>query len=205
MPLFRAGLRFALAIVLLLALGHFIGARLIESMLPLVKAEIAWLDDNYRVIDLELDRQGADRVIRLEVGLARIIVLGGQALHPDPRARANVSTLAGNLVQPAMLCLALILAWPAHRIIEYPARVLLACVGIAVIVLVDVPFVLWGELWDIHVSAFDPDRFSLLLLWKGFLQGGGRFVLGFVIGALAVAAAQILAAGRRADSSNGSD
>ena len=190
MPLFKAGLRFALAIALTLALSHANDARVVESLLPLMKAEIAWLDDNYRVLDLSLDRQGADRVIRLEVGLARIIVLGGQALHPDPRARANVSTLAGHITQPVILCLALILAWPARRLSEYPVRALIASGGIALVVLVDVPFVLWGELWNIHVLALEPDRFSPLLIWKYFLQGGGRFVLGLAVGVLAVVAGQ---------------
>lgn len=190
----KAGLRFALAIALLLALSHFNDARLAEPLLPLIKTEIAWLDDTYRVIDLSVSRQGADRVIRLEVGLERIVVLGGRVLHPDPRARANVSTLAGHIAQPALLCLALVIAWPVRRAIEYPLRAFATVGGIALVILADVPFVLWGELWDLHVSTLEPNRFSPLLIWKNFLQGGGRFVLGLAVGALAVVAGQALTA-----------
>jgi hypothetical protein len=125
------------------------------------------------------------------------VIVGGRALMPDPRARANVSTLAGHATQPAMLCLALILAWPARRAIEYPLRALIAFGGLAFVILIDVPFVLWGELWNLHVSAFEPDRFSPLLIWRNFLQGGGRFVLGLAVGVLTVVAGQALSARNR--------
>jgi len=96
-----------------------------------------------------------------------------------------------------MLCLALILAWPASKAIEYPVRAVIAFVGLALVILIDVPFVLWGELWNLHVSALEPDRFSPLLIWRNFLQGGGRFVLGLAVGVLAVVAGQALSARSR--------
>ena len=196
MPFLNIAARFTLAIALLLTLNQFYGKAFTESILPLLRWEIAQLDDTYRVLDLRLDREGRDSVIRLDVGLEKVVVIGGQALMPDPRARANVSTLAGHITQPAMLALALILAWPARRPIEYPLRALIACTGLAFAILIDVPFILWAEVWDIHVSAFEPNRFSLLLLWRDFLQGGGRFVLGLAVGVLAVAAGQRLAVSR---------
>ncbi len=188
-------LRFALALAALLVLSQVYATRFTETLLPVFRWEITQLDDNYRVLDLTLSRQGADSVVRLEVGLAQAIVIGGRALLPDPQARANVSTLAGSITQPAILALALIVAWPTRRAgIEYPVRIVIACTCIAVVILADVPFVLWGELWDIHVSALEPNRFSPLLLWKNFLQGGGRFVLGLGVGVLAVVVGQGLVA-----------
>lgn len=195
-PVTKAALRFMLALLVLLALNYAYAPLLIEALLPLFRWEIAQLDAAYRVLDLTLSQQGADTVLRLEVGVAHDIVIGGQVLPADPRARANVSTLAGHITQPGMLCLALILAWPARRPIEYPLRALIASTGLAFAILIDVPFILWAEVWDIHVSAFEPNRFSLLLLWRDFLQGGGRFVLGLAVGVLAVAAGQRLAVSR---------
>ena len=186
--------RFSIVIALLLTLNQFYGKALTESILPLLRWEIAQLDDTYRILDLSLDREGRDTVIRLDVGLEKVVVIGGQALMPDPRARANVSTLAGQVTQPALLCLALILTWPARRAIEYPVRALIAASGIGFVILIDVPFVLWGELWNLHVSVLEPDRFSPLLIWKNFLQGGGRFVLGLGVGVLAVVVGQMLGA-----------
>lgn len=193
-PLIKLAGRFTLAIVLLLTLNQLYGKAVIEAMLPLLHWELAQLDDTYRILDLRLDREGHDTVIRLDVGLERAVVIGGRVLMPDPRARANVSTLAAHVTQPAMLCLALVLAWPTRKVIEYPLRALIACGGLALLVLADVPFVLWAELWNLHVSAFEPDRFSPLLIWKDFLQGGGRFMLGLVAGVLVLWCADALPA-----------
>ena len=191
----KAFIRFVLALGVLLALSHVYGKSLTAALLPVFRWEIAHLDDTYEVLDLTLSQQGADTVVRLEVGLARIVLIGGRVLHPDPLARANVSTLAGHIAQPALLCFALIFAWPIRRAtIEYPTRSLIAFIGIAVVVLMDVPFVLWAELWDIHVSALEPGRFSPLLIWRDFLQGGGRFVLGLAVGVLALVTGQRLTA-----------
>ncbi|MBT9613426.1 MAG: hypothetical protein IV108_09205 [Burkholderiales bacterium] len=196
-PLLKFAGRFTLAIALLLTLNLLYGKTATEALLPTLRWELEQLDDTYRILDLRLDREGRDSVIRLDVGLEKAVVIGGRALMPDPRARANVSTLAGHVTQPALLCLALILAWPAYRAIEYPVRALIAIVGLALVILIDVPFVLWGELWNLHVSALEPDRFSPLLIWRNFLQGGGRFVLGLAVGVLAVIAGQALSARSR--------
>ena len=190
LPLLNIVARFTLAIALLLTLNQFYGKAVTEAMLPLLRWEIAQLDDTYRILDLSLDREGRDTVVRLDVGLEKAIIIGGQAMMPDPRALANVSALAGHVMQPVLLCLAVILAWPARRAIEYPVHALVAFGGIALVILVDVPFVLWGELWNLHVSVYEPDRFSPLLIWKNFLQGGGRFVLGLGVGVVAVVAGQ---------------
>lgn len=182
----EAGIRFVFALAVLLALGHLFGGRLVETMLPLLRAEIAALDDHYRVLDLRVEDSGVERVVALEVGLARHIVLGGRALDPDPRARARVSTLAGHMLAPAMLCFALAAAWPARRWRDRGPRLAVALPLALAVMLVDLPFVLWGEVWNIHVAALEPERVSPLLLWKDFLQGGGRFALGLVAGAMTV-------------------
>lgn len=193
----KAVMRFVLALGVLLALGHVYGKPLATALLPLFRWEIEQLDDTYQVLDLTLNQQGADTVVRLEIGLARVLLIGGRLLYPDPRARADVSTLAGHLTQPAILSLTLILAWPTRKAaIEYPVRALIACGGSALVIMADVPFVLWAEVWNIHVAAFEPERFSPLLLWKDFLQGGGRFVLGLAVGALAILVGQRLVAWR---------
>lgn len=194
----KALLRFVLALGVLLALSHAYGKLLTAALLPVFRWEITQLDDTYQVLDLSLSQQGADSVVRLEVGLAHMLLIGGRVLYPDPQARANVSTLVGHITQPAILGLAFIFAWPTRKAAtEYPVRVLMAGIGIALVILADVPFVLWAELWDIHVTALEPDRFSLLLQWRNFLQGGGRFVLGLAIGVAAVLVGQALT--RRAD------
>jgi hypothetical protein len=175
-------LRFLL-IALLVGLGAVAGGRLLaQALLPLLKAEIAYLDDTFRVDALYIDRDGADEVLRLEVGLARPLAVGGRTFQPDPRGRATASTLVGNLTLPAGLLLAVALAWPlrnrrlALRIMVLgPALVLLAMLG--------VPFILWAALWGVILQVADPHRFSLLLTWSDILLGGGSFALAMLLGA----------------------
>lgn len=186
-PLREIALRFVLALVALLAAAHFYGSHLVQAALPVFRSEIGWLDRNYRVLDLSLVREGADRVVALDVGLAGFIVLGGQALYPDPRAQARVTTLAGHVLTPAILSFALVASWRVRRKREYLLRCAIALPLACAVMLLDVPFVLLGEAWNIHVAALEPERFSPLLLWKEFLQGGGRFVLGLLAGVLAIA------------------
>ena len=86
--LLKAATRFVLALSVLLVLSHLYGKILATVLLPVFRWEITQLDDSYQVLDLTLSQQGADTVVRLEAGLARIIVLGGHVLQPDPRAHA---------------------------------------------------------------------------------------------------------------------
>lgn len=181
-----AGFRFVIALSLLTALAHGIGMQLIPALLPVFRAQIGWLDENYRVRDVRYINDGGNRLIALEVSVARYFVLGGRLIEPDPQGRARATTLAANLFVPAILCFSIVAAWPVRRMRDHARRVLLALPCVAAIMLMDVPFVLWGEVWSLHVAAMEPDRFSPLLSWVDFMQGGGRLVLGLAAGIISV-------------------
>ncbi|MDP2822671.1 MAG: hypothetical protein Q8O52_08320 [Sulfuritalea sp.] len=189
----EAGWRFLAACVLLLAATHAWGQTVIEWLLPLFRIEIGWLEDRYRILGLSLATQGADSVVRLDVNLQRIMVVGSHVIHPDPRGHAHVTTLTGHVLQPAILGLALLAAWPpgvATRMArEYALRLVLGLAMIGIVLAADVPFVLLGELWAIAHERFSPGNFSPLLVWTNFLQGGGRLALGLLAGAAGIAAA----------------
>ena len=195
MPLrpLEVGWRVLAACALLLAVSHAWGQALIECLLPLFRLEIGWLEDRYRILGLSLAVQGADSVIRLDVSLQRIMVVGDHVVYPDPRGLAHVTTLTGHVLQPAILGLGLLTAWPplapAPLAREYALRLLLGLAMLGVVLALDVPFVLLGELWAIAHQRFAPGSFSPLLLWVDFLQGGGRLALGLLAGAAGIAAA----------------
>jgi hypothetical protein len=182
----RLVIRLVLAALLLAALGYRWGAALTQALLPWWRVEIGWLDDTYRIDRLFLDHEGADQVVRIVVGLAHCVVLQGVAYCGDPRGLANASTLIGHVSTTAALLLAMAAAWPAERPSEFAWRALLALPALATMWALDLPMVLWGSLWQLHVDAFAPDTFSPLLIWRDFLQGGGRLALAVVLGALVV-------------------
>lgn len=178
--------RFLAACGVLLALAHFFGRDLLESILPLYRWELGVLDDRYRILQLGLATQGADAVIRLDVALQRPLVVGGHLVLPDPRGHASVTTLTGNALQPVIVFLALLVAWPARGLVRGAARAAGGLCLLPVLLMLDIPFVLAGELWALFVDRYAPANFSPLLAWKDFLQGGGRLAMAFAAGALVI-------------------
>jgi len=178
-------LRLLLATLLVLALAKGIGREAAQALLPLIGHTLAGLDDHYRTLALNLGSEGADSVVRLRVTLARPLVVGSHVVLPDARGWAEVTTPVGKLLQPLLILLGLLLAWPVRRWPEWPLRLLLATPIALVLVLLDTPFVLWAGLWDLHAHVYEPGRFSPLLTWARLLDGGGRLLLG-MLGAVAI-------------------
>lgn len=185
-PPVKLGLRFLLACAFLMALAQQFSDTLVDGILPLYRWEIGIIEDRYRVIGMALDHEGADRVVRLQVTLAKPVFIGTQFLMPDERGRADASTLVGHVLQPAVLLFALLLAWPAKNRLAYALRLFAALPFCTIIIMLDVPLVLLASLWGIIVDHLAPNAFSPLILWSQFLQGGGRWALGLAGGAAAI-------------------
>lgn len=179
-------LRLALAAGLLIPLAAYYGEALIESLLPAYREVFAWVADDFRLLNLALDHEGADRVLRATVMWKHIVVLGGHVVYPDPRGAANASTLIAHALQGPLLALIAAFAWPAHRAREFALRALLLAPMLIVLVFVDMPLVLVAELWQTAIDALAPGTLSFLVIWKTFLQGGGRYALGLAVAAAAV-------------------
>lgn len=189
-PGLDTGLRFLLACVLLLTLAQVFSDDFVAALLPVFRWELGFLDDHYRILFLGLTSQGADSVVRLDVTLARPVIAGARVIVPDPRGIATVTTLAGHVLQPAILMLAGLAAWPVRQLHEYLARVVTGAVMLTLLLLVDVPFVLLAEIWSMFVDTHAPGRYSPLIAWSAFLQSGGRLVLALALVVFAVAIAQ---------------
>lgn len=187
-------LRLTLAAVVLLPLGVFFGAAFVESWLPAYRHVFVLVADEFRIQSLELDHEGADRVVRVRVVLRSPLVFGGKVVYPDPRATANASTLTAHALQGPILAMLVILAWPARRWTEIGWRLLLLAPLVSLLVLFDLPCVLAAELWELVIERLAPGTSSPLVIWKDFLQGGGRYALGVAAGAASVAGC---CAGRR--------
>jgi hypothetical protein len=176
-------LRF-LVIAALLGWGALREAQpLTAALLPLFRTELEHLDNTFRIDRLSIDRDGADQVVRIEVGLGRTVILNGRTFSPNPRGAATASTLVGNVTLPCTLLIAVALAWPGGSGRQWAARILVLPPVVALLCALDAPFILWAALWGLIIQAADPNRFSPLLIWSDFLLNGGSFALAIVLGA----------------------
>jgi hypothetical protein len=186
-------LRLCVAASVLGTLAYLYGPRGVEALLPLFRAEIKAFDSVFQDHTMRVTHQGADRVVRLDVKPQSLIVIGGRVVWPSARATANATTLVGHVYQPLVIAFTLALAWPAAGWRERAARGVLAVVLAFLVIAVDVPVVLYAELWEGLRDALAPGEFSLAIVWKDFLQGGGRLGLGLTAGAMAVLGARRIA------------
>ena len=188
----KFALRFILVCLILLAIFYRYGETLLEQVLPLYKWEISALDDQYQVTSLSLTNEGADRVLKLSVNLARPLFIGTVYRLPDERGIAYATTNAGHAWQLPIIFLALILAWPIKHLPELIYRVAVAIPLLLLLTAVDIPLALLASLWDLILYNLAPDTFSLLVLWGNFLLGGGRLALGISGGIIVIAFTNIL-------------
>ena len=198
-------LRLSIAAVVLLPLAVTQGEALVQSWLSAYGAVFEWVADDFQLLKLFIDHEGADRVVRVVVMWKHIAFVGNQVIYPDPRGTANTSTLLAHGLQGPLVAILAAITWPTcrntvgrayvnSRLIERASRVALMLPLLIVLVLIDMPLVLAGELWGMVIDALEPDRISLLVMLKTFLQGGGRYALGVATAMLSVHAARWIAA-----------
>ena len=159
------------------------------SLLPLYRALFELITSDYRILFLGLSFEGADSVIRLDVTLSHAIAVEGHLVMANPQGMATVTTMLGNIFQPAMVGLVAILTWPSpssHNLILRLGILILLCLIESVL---DIPLLLSGELWGIFLDNLSPGHWSALTAWADFLQGGGRFALGLTVAIFSIASA----------------
>ena len=176
--------RFLLLFIVLASLAWLCSLPLARLLLPVFHSEIAWADDTYSIDSLGIDTDGADHVFRLRVHQVLPIVLGGRIYLPDPRGIAESTTLVGNLGVPAVLMTTLGFAAPTRGRRTYLLRGLMLLPALVTLWVLDVPLILWASIWNLHVQAFEPGRWSPLLIWSHLMQDGGRIALAVALGLL---------------------
>jgi hypothetical protein len=187
----RLTARLLLALTLLVAISRYAGTRIVEGLIPVYRAEIELVQDTYRIRVLELATVGADRVVRIEAGIARMTAVAGKVLDDDPRNVIRVSTLAANAYLPGLLGLGLMLAWPVPRGRLFGIRLLVGLPLLALVVLLDVPLLLLGGIHESLLLAAGAREFSPLVAWQAFMQAGGRYALAIAAGAMALMATSV--------------
>lgn len=184
------GLAFVARLLLFLAASVCLLASQAEALgrvlAPWFEAQVQAMDANYQVRSLTLERLSGERVFSLEVSQSRCIVLRQRVHCPHPLGRARASTLMGHLMLTTALMCSVTLAWPVRRrgraspreaLGAAAWRVACLCCAVPLVWALDVPMVLWAQIWRFHVDALAPGMQTPLLVWADFLASGGRIAL----------------------------
>lgn len=196
-------MRLLIASAVLIPIAVNFGESIVRSMLSMFAVVFEWVADDFKLLRLAIDSEGADRVLRATVMWKHITFLGGHVIYPDPRGTANASTLLAHALQGPLVAILTACAWPTTRAVgvstsrvwtELSVRQLVLLPLVAILIGIDMPIVLAGEIWHFILDAMAPGTSSILVAWKFFMQGGGRYALGLGAGILAVHFGQVLSA-----------
>lgn len=181
-------IRLVILAAILLTLGRLYGTAIVTPMLPALTWVIEAVDDRLRVDHAIIVNRSADTVIQLKVTPIRMLFLGDRMLMPEAKLHFDPSILLGSALQPVILLLAIILAWPAARFRAFPARLLFAVPMIALLLVVNVPLGFVGVMQDFR-EYIPAAPVTPMVYWNDFLQTGGPLALAIAAGVLVVSAA----------------
>jgi len=173
----RIALRFTLLALVLGGLAVAAQDGLSALLLPALGTWLGWVDHTYLTVDLSLVSVNGETMIRRIVTPAVTHVLGHTVVYAHTGSRVSTGVSAGLLYQPLVLGYALALAWPASRLGFLARRLLVLTALLCLVLLLDVPLLLYGTLWSQEVTALEPNRISPLSYWVDFMNAGGRFAL----------------------------
>jgi len=185
-----AFLRCIVAASLLLWLNYAYGLKIIEALLPLMRREIMWLDDNYQIFSLSLTREAVNAIIHLDFTITHFIVVNDHVIvQPDPHTHYVIGAYATNMLLPVVIGLTLFFAWPSKRNSEYLLRILIGLPVLLLTLLCDTPLVLYNQIWKITAGASMSHDFYLIAAWNDFLQMNGQCVIALFLAAMVIALA----------------
>ena len=181
-----------LASVALLWAAHWYSRDAVALLMPALSKALSFVPDDFKILRFEFVEERGNAAIAALATLDHVLVLGGRAIVPNGSSVVAVTTTVGTVLQPVLVALVLVLAWPAVWL-EALLRIVFVAPLIALVVLLDTPFSMAAWLWEIQLRAYEPGRASPLVWWNIFLNGGGRLALGLLAGASSVVLAQAVA------------
>lgn len=179
-------LRLLLAWAVLSAVTLTWGEALVDAITP-------WLSWVAAQAMAGFDTQVALRPVKDEVqimldasALAPYVVAGDLTLPPGATMQAG--THVSHALIPPVLLFSLVLAWPAHGVVTWIARLLVAVMFSAILVSITTPLLLVGklEMFLVGLAAekgiYRPE--GLLVDWTLFTEMGGRWLMPLLAAAL---------------------
>lgn len=188
--------RLTIGTLLSIAIAWWGGAILAQAYLPILKWAYEHIDTDNHVVSMIVGEHGTnrgdDKVFSLTISPRPYVYVGEKVVATNTQGRGHVSVLTSYLWQPFAVALPLLLAWPTRTSREWPVRVIVFLVASLVIAMVDLPTLMWSEVWSYYIDSVAPGRFSALLIWGHLLKNGGQTLLGIVIAGLAVIVGQTI-------------
>ena len=187
-PAWLSPARFALSLVLAFTLTLIVawawGQTLIETLLPVTRTLLGWIDDRFGILFLGVEHNWQDTVVRLRMNFTTLVVLGGQVITPHPKGWIEATTPVGDLLQPLVIATGLAAAWPGPFVTRLIRLGIALTLGLLFLI-VSVPLTLHAVIWDMLIYQVGSDDFSPLLVWHRFMQSGGRLGVGVLMAVLA--------------------
>jgi hypothetical protein len=181
-------IRLVIIAAILLTLGRLFGTTLVTPILPAFAWTIEATGDRFRVDRMTVVEGQRSTFIQLQATPVRPLVLGNKVLLPDGRLQFSPTVLVGSVLQPIILLLSIVLAWPARNRWTMPLRLLFAAPTIVLLLATNAPLGLVGAMLDFReilpAVAVDP-----LVYWNDFLQTGGPLVMAIAAGIILVSIA----------------
>lgn len=112
------------------------------------------------------------------------MLIGGQVLPAG--AAVDVSTLAGHVLQPLLIVLSVVISASFGLRLAHVRMWWVALLGISIVILLDTPLVLLGNVEGLIVEAAGDARLQFTTLWADFLEGGGRLMLAICVALVCV-------------------
>jgi hypothetical protein len=190
-PVRDFALRLVVIAAILLTLGRVYATTLVTPILPALAWVVEASGGLFRVDRIEIVNRPTNTVIQLKVSPLRPLTVGNQLLLPDAKLFFEPSTLVGSVLQPIIVFVAILLAWPAIGLWALPMRLLLAVPASVVLFTTNVPLGLVGAMLD-YRSYFPDAPVHPLAYWNDFLQTGGPLVMAIAAAIMAVSAADRL-------------
>jgi hypothetical protein len=176
----------------LLILTYQLGDTIINAMIPMYQWAIKFLDYRFDVTMLSISKNQGENFLQLDVVLSQPFWLGAQQIAPSQPLYNSAGMPLGYALQPSVIILTMILAWPTQQAITFIYRLLISIPLILLIMLLDMPIQLINSIWQGFQKMLQLDIATTKWFgfWSDFLNGGGLIALSIACGLMAIGLAQ---------------
>jgi hypothetical protein len=189
---YQRGLLFLGVGIALLMLTHQLGDLMIKAMIPLCQWVIHQMDYRFDSTLLNITHLHGENFLQLDVVLSQPFWVESEVMAPNQPIHDSAVISFSSALQPVVITLTIILAWPAKQFITYIYRLTIALPLILLVMSLDMPIQLVNSTWQgIEKNLqFNSQASIANISWFGylsdFLNGGGLMALSIACGLLAI-------------------